>query len=88
MKIYTNAALDDPREARRVYGELEAIGYQVALYPVTAVLAAARALEQAYRHLATHGDTSGIADRMMGFDEFGTLVGLDEKYALVERFRR
>ena len=68
--------------------ELEAIGYQVALYPVTAVLAAARALEQAYRHLATHGDTSGIADRMMGFDEFGTLVGLDEKYALVERFRR
>ena len=68
--------------------ELQAIGYQVALYPVTAILAAARALEQAYRHLAAHGDTSGMADCMMGFDEFGSLAGLDEKYALVERFRR
>jgi len=68
--------------------ELEEIGYEVAVYPVTGILTAARALEQAYRHLAAHGDTAAIADRMMGFDEFGTLVGLDEKYALAEKYRR
>ncbi len=68
--------------------ELEAIGFEVAVYPVTAVLTAARALEQAYRHLADHGDTAAIADRMMGFDEFAALVGLDEKYALAEKYRR
>jgi methylisocitrate lyase len=68
--------------------ELEAIGYEVAVYPVTGILTAARALERAYAHLATHGDTSAIRPAMMGFDEFGTLVGLDEKYALAEKYRR
>jgi 2-methylisocitrate lyase-like PEP mutase family enzyme len=60
----------------------------VAVYPVTGILTAARALEQAYTSLARHGETSAIADRMMGFEEFGRLVGLDEKYELAERYRR
>ncbi len=68
--------------------ELEEIGFEVAVYPVTGILTAARALERAYTHLATHGDTNAIARDMMGFDEFGTLVGLDEKYALAEKYRR
>jgi len=67
--------------------QLEEIGYEVAVYPVTGILTAARALEKAYSHLAEHGDTSAIKDRMMGFDEFGSLVGLEEKYALAERYR-
>jgi len=68
--------------------ELEAIGYEVAVYPVTGILSAARALENAYTHLATHGDTALLGERMMGFDEFGRLVGLEEKYALAEKYRR
>lgn len=68
--------------------DLEAIGFEVAVYPVTGILSAARALEQAYTHLARHGDTKAIEDAMMGFDEFSTLVGLDEKYALAEKYRR
>jgi 2-methylisocitrate lyase-like PEP mutase family enzyme len=68
--------------------ELEAIGFEVAVWPVTGVLAAARALERAYGHLANTGDTRAIAGEMMEFDEFGRLVGLDEKYALAEKFRR
>lgn len=67
--------------------ELEEIGYEVAVYPVTGILTAARALENAYRHLARHGDTSAIENHMMGFDEFGTLVGLEEKYQLAEKYR-
>jgi len=68
--------------------ELEAIGFEVAVYPVTGILSVARTLREVYGHLARHGDTVAIADRMMGFDEFGTLVGLDEKYALAEKYRR
>lgn len=67
--------------------QLEEIGFEVAVYPVTGILTAARALERAYGHLAAHGDTSAIADSMMGFDEFGRLVGLEEKYALAEKYR-
>jgi 2-methylisocitrate lyase-like PEP mutase family enzyme len=67
--------------------ELESIGYEVAVYPVTGILTAARALERAYAHLAKHGDTEAIKAEMMGFDEFGSLVGLDEKYALAEKYR-
>jgi len=68
--------------------ELEAIGYEVAVYPVTGILSAAHALENAYRHLATHGDTVGLRGQMTGFEEFGRLVGLEEKYALAEKYRR
>ena len=68
--------------------ELEAIGYEVAVYPVTGILSAAHALDHAYRHLAAHGETAALSGRMMGFDEFGSLVGLEEKYALAEKFRR
>jgi 2,3-dimethylmalate lyase len=67
--------------------ELESIGYEVAVYPVTGILTAARALEKAYAHLARNGDTKDIRQEMMGFDEFGSLVGLEEKYALAEKYR-
>lgn len=67
---------------------LEEIGFEVAVYPVTGILTAARALERVYRHLAEHGDTSAIEKDRMGFDEFGRLVGLDEKYGLAQKYRR
>ncbi|HEY2776039.1 MAG TPA: oxaloacetate decarboxylase [Candidatus Binatia bacterium] len=68
--------------------ELEKIGFEVAVYPVTGILSAARALERAYSRLAADGETTALASDLMGFDEFGTLVGLDEKYALAEKYRR
>jgi 2-methylisocitrate lyase-like PEP mutase family enzyme len=76
------------RTPRLPLSELEAIGYEVAVYPVTAILSAAHALDRAYRHLAEHGNTAGLEDGMMSFDEFGRLVGLEEKYALAEKYRR
>lgn len=68
--------------------ELESIGYEVAVYPVTGILGAARALERCYGHLAARGDTAGIEGDLMGFDEFTGFLGLDEKYALDARYRR
>ena len=63
------------------------LGYEIVVYPLTGLLASARALEQAYTALASEGDSEALRDRLMGFDEFGTLIGLDEAYATDERFR-
>ena len=52
----------------------------------TGLYAAARTLQQAYRHLLEHGGSRGFEDRMLSFEEFGEVVGLESKYALDERF--
>jgi methylisocitrate lyase len=66
--------------------ELHEIGYVSVGYVLTGLFAAARAMDEAYRHLLAEGSSMGIQDRLMSFDEFTTLVGLQEKYALDEQF--
>ncbi len=67
--------------------EAHALGYFAIGFVLTGLFAAAKALEDAYGHLLTHGTSRGFEDRMMDFDSFARLVGLDEKYALDERYR-
>ena len=54
---------------------------------LTGIFVAARALEDAYRHLLARGTSMGLEDRLMSFHEFTSLLGLQEKYALDEKFR-
>jgi hypothetical protein len=44
-----------------------------------------RAVEAAFAHLLEKGDTLAIMDRMVQFNEFTELVGLEEKYRLDEK---
>jgi methylisocitrate lyase len=62
------------------------LGYVSVGFVLTGLYAAARAMEDAYRHLLEHGTSKGLEERMMSFDEFGELMGLEEKYALDEKF--
>jgi methylisocitrate lyase len=62
------------------------LGFVSVGFVLTGLYAAARATEQAYRHLLEHGSSKGLEDRMMSFEEFGEVVGLDAKYALDEKF--
>ncbi len=62
--------------------ELGAMGFQLIVRPLTALLAAARALEDAYAALLRDGHAGAVADRMLGFDAFNRLIGVEEKYAL------
>ncbi len=62
------------------------LGFISVGYVLTGLYAAARALQETYEHLLEHGTSMGLADRMMSFEEFGEVVGLEEKYALDERF--
>ncbi|MEW6439918.1 MAG: isocitrate lyase/PEP mutase family protein [bacterium] len=56
-------------------------------YVLTGIFAAARALEDAYRHLLACGTSAGLEDRLMSFQDFTSLLGLQQKYALDEKFR-
>jgi methylisocitrate lyase len=67
--------------------ELHELGYVSVGYVLTGLFAAAKAMDEAYRHLLARGSSLGLQDRLMSFDEFTSLVGLEEKYALDEQFR-
>lgn len=67
--------------------ELAALGFSLIVYPVTALFAAARALEKAYAALRRDGTSAAVRDEMLGFDAFNRLIGLEEKYALDAEFR-
>lgn len=66
--------------------ELARLGFHLILYPLAGLYAAARSLELVYQKLLADGTTSGVEDRLMTFPEFNALIGVEEKYALAERF--
>ena len=67
--------------------ELAAMGFQMIVYPLSGLFAATRALEEVYGALRRDGSSRAMRDRLLSFDAFNAIVGLDEKYALDERFR-
>jgi methylisocitrate lyase len=66
--------------------ELGALGFHLIVYPVAGLFAATHALQTVYASLRAHGHTRSVRDRLVSFPEFNALIGLDEKYALDERF--
>nr|VFJ88888.1 MAG: 2-Methylisocitrate lyase, PEP mutase family [Candidatus Kentron sp. LFY]VFJ90183.1 MAG: 2-Methylisocitrate lyase, PEP mutase family [Candidatus Kentron sp. LFY] len=66
--------------------ELADLGFQLILYPLAGLFAAARTLDEMYRKLHTEGTTLGERKRLMSFSEFNDLIGVEERYARAERF--
>ena len=66
--------------------ELAALGFDLILYPVAGLFASAQALTRVYRHLHDTGATSGSDDRLIDFETFNELIGVDESRALAARF--
>lgn len=58
--------------------ELEDIGYEAVAFPVSATHTIAKAVRELMTALAGEGSTLGMAERMVGFDEYNRMVGLDE----------
>ena len=48
---------------------------------------AARALDETYREIRRTGTTDKISDRLMSFDEFNDLIGVEQRYTDDERYR-
>ena len=66
--------------------ELTKMGFQLILYPLAGIFAAARALRDVYEKLQRDETTGGMYERLMTFKEFNDLIGVEEKYRLAERF--
>lgn len=67
--------------------ELRALGFQLIVWPLAPLYASAKALKEVYTTLRSQGTTAGMLERLMPFDEFHEIVGLDEKYALDARYK-
>ncbi|MEX2315883.1 MAG: oxaloacetate decarboxylase [Pirellulales bacterium] len=66
--------------------KLVEMGFHLILYPLAGLFAAAHGLATIYRKIYTAQTTLGAAEQLMAFDEFNELIGVEEKYALAERY--
>lgn len=65
---------------------LAELGFQLMVYPLSGLFAAARALEGIYGKLRREATTLGAEAQLMPFAQFNALIGVEAKYALAERF--
>lgn len=68
--------------------QLADLGYGLVLSPLSLLFAAARAMQDAASGLMREGSLRDHRDLLVGFDEFGDLVGLEYHHALETRYRR
>jgi methylisocitrate lyase len=66
--------------------QLADMGYQLILYPLAGLFAAARGLQEIYQKLHDDQTTQGAYERLMTFTEFNDLIGVEAKYKVAERF--
>jgi hypothetical protein len=55
-------------------------------FVLSGLYAAARALERTFGELRRHGTTTHLGDALVSFDEFNSLIGVEERYAFDERY--
>ena len=67
--------------------ELRDLGFDLVVWPLAPLYSVAKSLNEVYRTLRRDGTTVDILDRLMPFDEFNRIVGLEEKYQLDEKYR-
>jgi 2-methylisocitrate lyase-like PEP mutase family enzyme len=66
--------------------KLAELGFQLILYPLAGLFAAARGLQAIYKKIHDEQTTLGSESQLMAFDEFNDLIGVEAKYALAEHY--
>ena len=66
--------------------ELEAIGYKLAIFPVTALLAATEAMKGIYGSIRQTGSSSDASTALMPFGELTRLMGFEQVWAFDKRY--
>jgi 2-methylisocitrate lyase-like PEP mutase family enzyme len=64
----------------------EEMGYKIIAYPLTAMLAAARAVEKVMIALRDHGDTSSVVDTLMPLHDVSSIMGADRAKAFEKKW--
>jgi methylisocitrate lyase len=67
--------------------ELKELGFDLIVWPLAPLYSVAKSLTDVYTTLRKEGSTLSILDRLMPFDEFNGIVGLNEKYLLDAKFK-
>jgi len=67
--------------------ELKDLGFGLIVWPLGPLYASARALQDVYGALKRAGTTHEVMDRLISFEEFHDIIGLEEKYALDAKYR-
>jgi carboxyvinyl-carboxyphosphonate phosphorylmutase len=65
---------------------LRDLGFRIVIFPIGALLVAARAIRDLMQTLVEHGTPTPALDRMMPFSEFINFLGVTEVRALEQRF--
>jgi 2-methylisocitrate lyase-like PEP mutase family enzyme len=66
--------------------ELEQLGFNMIVCPLTGLFAAAKAVTEVLTELRERETTAGVYDRLIGFDEFNDLVELESRYEDESRY--
>lgn len=66
--------------------ELEALGYKIAIFPVTTLLAAVQAMAEVYRGFLQHGSSAGTSVPLYDFAELTRLMGFEDVWAFEQRY--
>jgi methylisocitrate lyase len=67
--------------------QLAEMGFFSVGFVLSGLYAAARALQETYAEIRRAGSAAALGDRLMAFDEFNTLIGVEERFAEDERYR-
>ena len=67
--------------------ELKALGFELIVWPLAPLYGVAQTLTEIYGTLRRQGSTETILDRLMPFNQFNEIVGLEEKYALDAKYK-
>jgi len=67
--------------------ELEGMGFKIAIFPITCLLVAAKAMQRAMETLKAEGTTQRLLDEMMGFEEFTDFIGFPEVRSFEAKYR-
>jgi 2,3-dimethylmalate lyase len=65
---------------------LEALGYQMAIFPVTALLASVHAMTQVYEQFKQHGSSAQSKIPLYDFGELSALMGFEDVWAFEKRY--
>ena len=65
--------------------ELEAIGYKIAIFPITAMLASVQAMANVYATFKEKGSSAGIDTPLYPFPDLSKLMGFEDVWAFEKR---
>ena len=67
--------------------ELEDLGFQLVVCPLTALYASAKAMQEMFNLIKTAGTTRAALDRLLTFEQFHEIIDLEAYYEQADRYR-